>query len=1190
MAALYCSSSFSKLPNFIDLTGSGEDDDDEHVRTLPQAPVTVSQTSPTLPLEFSGAVQDTLLEAAKESTRRLVAGATVLSDGPSKPAPDVPSKRLNKSALVLGNPHRAVGQRPQRSSISAISPPSDSRRAVSKPKSPTRAHVQTTIEGFFHRPGVSTGQPDSGRGGNGTGNTGKGIAPKKWHSAREMVDELGLIEQISQSSLTNEEKAIFVRHFKHSGESHPSAEVSGSEPDVTKKGAIYLLRTQLFPYIVNVIDLFKDIKTLEERKQVGKETARKMFAKQYFRDTLLRSGAPLSSTRDNEIKALVKASFDEVIAERGRRVDVVDSGAKPAQSPGDDAHRGLDESVAAAGTLDGLSDIDMSEPEDSLVDPNKLAKSPTQGRTTPSKRTVDGVIKASSIGRVDGLLVPHRADDSIVADYLPKITQGNSGSSPKAATSSSGTRIHQHTLASGPDSDQQAILARYFATPVTSSSLQAFSPIRSYIVKLPIGRDRLSKFIAKWSSPSLAKPASKRRSTDLSTRRQLSSSKLRSKTRPSLPGVKTKTSRSEPGGSNVSRASKALNELSNSLQHLSTLVRSPDQQGRISNRQKASISTPLTPSQHLNAFVSPEVRTTVPPCAKKEVSPSNFGHLTQFQPPSLESVSPNETSSRRASRRLLGASPGRDVTQLTAHTSRQSMNSSRVPLLDKDHLMSMVKAKKPFVSDCHRDLLQKGILEEWWTNGKVLHVDFSNDEMSEVLRVIERSSSTATATTLPNVKADLARVVAASLVPFADFLERPTREKVMALASKMTEADVLSASARLLGEESLHGRDVGDICRFLKDAALGRLAMSPTIIHVASPAPPIRRGDHVFSASTDSLLRRRELGLGHARANWHSTEAIESELKLRVFDAMREWRSWRGGSSDAASVAWDITGEHFAVGFSAVTDAYNMQYNRRNNLMVGDMWTNTIKEFPHHRVPRPRTDLVNVVDDLYLYQTVSQVKFGAKGRCMYSASFDKTIKIWDFAADNTQDRLLATLHQGADVDLMALSADEHLATGSRDGKATVKVWNINEDDPSLSRIHCSFNSSRRPTVYPTCMQWGPHASVCKYLLVGFSGCEENRNGDIIVWDADSGSQVTVSPAAINTFDAAWHPSMPAFVVGCKRPGSDSTRKSVAMRTSVRTFHPISGSFKDQFELGCPAYDINDVTWRHVNIFSMKFDS
>jgi hypothetical protein len=166
---------------------------------------------------------------------------------------------------------------------------------------------------------------------------------------------------------------------------------------------------------------------------------------------------------------------------------------------------------------------------------------------------------------------------------------------------------------------------------------------------------------------------------------------------------------------------------------------------------------------------------------------------------------------------------------------------------------------------------------------------------------------------------------------------------------------------------------------------------------------------------------------------------------------------------------------------------------------------------------------------------------------------------------------------------MALSVDEHLATGSRDDKATVKVWSIDEANPSLSRIYATFNSSRKgPAVYPSCMQWGQHSSVSQYLLVGFSGEEHGlsgRRGDIVLWDAESESRIVVSPAAQYTFDAVWHSGMAAFVVGCTLPGSESTRKSDRMRTCVRTYHPMSGGFKDDCELGCPAYDINDVTWR-----------
>jgi hypothetical protein len=592
-------------------------------------------------------------------------------------------------------------------------------------------------------------------------------------------------------------------------------------------------------------------------------------------------------------------------------------------------------------------------------------------------------------------------------------------------------------------------------------------------------------------------------------------------------------------------------------------------------------------------------------------------HPTPLEPSSSESVLSDKMSGRRPSRRILGRNVGRSH-RSARHAAPDPIptlrRSSIIPTaspLARDRLLALVnKSLKPFVPNRDHKLLEEGIFYRWWSEGKVLHVDFSEDEMARVLRVVEAStpydgipSATANVGTLLSRNArggfsteaisDLSSTAVSSagdmearLLPYTGLLESPVREEVMALASKMADADIVSLGTRLINEGVLQGRDIEDVCEFLRDAALGCLTTSPSIIQVALVAPLVKWGDHVFSASTDSLIRRRELGLGHVRGNWHFPGAIESELKLRIYDTMNEWWSWTGGSSDTASVAWDVTGEYFAAGFSTLTDAYNMQYNRRNSLVLGDIWRNTVKEFPDHRVPRPRTDLVSVVDDLFLYQTVSQVRFGAKGKRMYSASFDKTVKVWDFKASNAHDRLLATLHQGADVEVMALSAYEHLATGSKDDGATVKIWSIDGENPSMSRIYASFNSLRKgPAVYPSCMQWGQHSLVNNYLLVGFSG-EENggpgRRGDIVLWDAGSEARVTVSPGAQNTFDVAWHSNMTTFVVGCTLPGPESTRRSNRMRTCVRTYHPAGGGFKDDCELGCPAYDINDVTWRYVN--------
>ncbi|KAH0537151.1 hypothetical protein FGG08_006021 [Glutinoglossum americanum] len=1143
MAALYC---YRKLPNFIDLTGSDEDDDDDDGgKILVPTSVAEHHHPSGLPPAFSDAIQDTLLEAAKESTRRLAAAsllATVPSHGPSVPPSNSPAKRPSVSALAVGSPPRPAGDfggprfsPPLKGAVASLAGPP---RVEPRLRNPALAHTQTTIEGFFHRARPSSnGQYGGRRNENCVGNTleiHKRIALEEHHITKGRSGELELIQQTNHSSLPSKEKAMFVGQIRNSTKNELSVGENGIRQGVSKKMAIEFLRTQVFPHLAGIMDVSKYIKTPEERRQIGKETIRKMFAKPYFEETLLNSNATSAKARENEIKAFVKASFDEVVGERERQVAAVDGivergGQRQGSVVG--VKLGPDEIAEVIWALDGFAGI--TDPKRPPGGQDGSLTGTAIGSAISSKRTVDGVIKAPSISGANGYISPYPGGSSMViatAAPLPRVTQGNGRAEGYISPYLDGGSM---------------------ATTPTAT------PTRSHIIKLSVGRAHLLKFISEDPSLRPVGHLPKHSFAGSSTRQRVPPSRsaklqtVRARASSNFTKVRTKhNALPELEGSNISRASKALDELSSSLQHLSSLVRSPSLQSSSDRSISADVRTVVTSEKHGKPLAA-------------QRSP------TSIEPILLESDSSDDMDGRRSSSRILEKNLNRlrdaqlPIEDPVANLRRGSASESS---LVKDRLMAIVKSAKPFVSDCDRGSLEEGCFHGWWSVGKVLHVDFSEDEMAKVLQVLEGSD----------------KAIDARLLPFAGFLEPPVHQKLMTLASKMADRDISSIGASFIKDGLLPGRGVEDVHRFLVDAALGCLTASPSIIQVIIAAPSPKLGDHVFSTSTDSLLRRREFGLGHARGGWHSPTAIESELTLRICDTMKEWKTWNGGSSDTASVAWDITGEYFAAGFSTLTDAYNMQYNRRNSLVLGDIWRNTVKEFPDHRVPRPRTELVSIVDDLFLYQTVSQVKFAAKGKRMYSASFDKTVKIWDFAASDAHNRLLATLHQGADVDVMALSADEHLATGSRDDQATVKVWNVDKANPSLSKLYASFSSLRKgPAVYPSCMQWGQHSSVNQYLLVGFSGEERSgpgRKGDIVLWDAGSESRISVSPAAQNTFDAVWHPSMAAFVVGCALPGSESTKRPDRMRTCVRTYRPVGGGFRDDCELGCPAYDINDVTW------------
>jgi hypothetical protein len=244
-----------------------------------------------------------------------------------------------------------------------------------------------------------------------------------------------------------------------------------------------------------------------------------MIAKPYFRETLLNSNATSSKARENEIKAFVKASFDEVVSERGRQAAVMDSCVEQVsqrQGPSDGIELELDV-AEVIGTLDGLTNIDMSEPKRRLVDRTASIMGSAPGRATPSKRTADGVIKAPSIGRADGSISPHLGGDSIItalAVTRPKVAQGDSKVGSKMAVFPQNTRPLYHPTLVSESETQQAKLSQSFA-PCASNGLKSLplfrGPTRSHTVKLSVGRDRLLKIVGEGSSSHSVKPPSRQR-------------------------------------------------------------------------------------------------------------------------------------------------------------------------------------------------------------------------------------------------------------------------------------------------------------------------------------------------------------------------------------------------------------------------------------------------------------------------------------------------------------------------------------------------------------------------------------------------------------------------------------------------------------------------------------------------------
>lgn len=355
---------------------------------------------------------------------------------------------------------------------------------------------------------------------------------------------------------------------------------------------------------------------------------------------------------------------------------------------------------------------------------------------------------------------------------------------------------------------------------------------------------------------------------------------------------------------------------------------------------------------------------------------------------------------------------------------------------------------------------------------------------------------------------------------------------------------------------------------------------------------PQSNQDHRFSRSTSSLIRWREMGYSGGRS-WLNITRVSDELRIRTSGRLKPWRSWTGASNDIMVVAWSPDSISYAVGASAQTDESSMQYNRPNNLLYGSLSENNLWELPEHRVDRPlpatgpnSKQATYDACDPNLYMSVTSVDFSASGNRLYSASYDRTVKIWDASS---QDRCLRldTLVHNAEVEVMATSGynNEHLATGSRQLDNAIRVYTLTEDGSSgldyLTLSSARAQKSPKLELYPSCLQWGISAHTQHLLLAGFSPKDRDdsddpgKEGDLCLWDLIRQERINVFPDAQNVFDAVWHPSLPMFAVASMPRLGNRTFRST--RSALRIYEPLrmSGSF---IEYECPALDMNDVSF------------
>ena len=419
-------------------------------------------------------------------------------------------------------------------------------------------------------------------------------------------------------------------------------------------------------------------------------------------------------------------------------------------------------------------------------------------------------------------------------------------------------------------------------------------------------------------------------------------------------------------------------------------------------------------------------------------------------------------------------------------------------------------------------------------------------------------------------------------------LRRQLKTKLgLASQERMT---AIIRTAQSGSETALIHRKKKSIRTFLID--LTQDAIPPSVPpRVAVPRCKVKDKALMSRTTSSSLLRAREVG--------SQDQNQRITLTTQVAESIRPWRSWRGASGDVVTVAWTPNSQSYAVGAAAQSDNDDLQYNRPFNLLFGDIFSNTIRELPDHHIERPKpntiesgpnsTYAVYQACDPMVYKTVTSVQFSPCGRSFYTASHDNTAKIWDTSSGFPA--CCATINHEAEVTSLEVSYyyPKCFATASKSIENAIRVYKPQRDIES-QYIRLDFSSPRalkHPSrdIFPECLRWGLTPGTKHLLLAGFQQWADQdfsaaRQGQICLWDVDTGANLSIRPHASAIFSIAWHPTDDIFATG-GAPGGGPLSFPGITKSVVRTYDTRNTSSYSH-ELECPALDIQDVTFHPAN--------
>lgn len=474
----------------------------------------------------------------------------------------------------------------------------------------------------------------------------------------------------------------------------------------------------------------------------------------------------------------------------------------------------------------------------------------------------------------------------------------------------------------------------------------------------------------------------------------------------------------------------------------------------------------------------------------------------------------------------------------------------------------------------------------------VIHVDFSDSEVRYLQYVARNYYDTSKAHTKRSSLDDLRH-----LLKKAKKMNR--REEILALHRSGYEGFAQPPAA-------LCSRSAGDLENFVVDLHVRRLRTGPPQTFTIT-RDELNVESHVARANrVPSLLFAREAMGNRAFGSTRRYEDFNTAFKTSHEDALEPQIEWTNCAGDIMTLNW-VSDSQFLCGTTTHSDSHNQQYNKPGNLLLGST-QGMLRAFPDHRILRPvvaegdnALDSMVESQDPWLFTSVVDSDYDAKRNLAFTASFDKTVKIWRIK-DNGMEAIGTWEHQGrVNFVLCSKHPSGMTATAADVCSGAVRVYHTGGDSSihtfdsySCTKIHEEDDEPSEKWAYcPAAIRWGLAQNIQHLLLIGYSprsltgddrDIPEDKltTGELCIWDTIRKSQIKVNSLATqNVFEVAWHPSRDSFAVATSKA---QTLEKIEhnVKTQIRIFELNSdGQYGAVKTLDCPGVDINELVLRYI---------